>query len=184
MIIKIENGEAVGNPIVEDNFRYLYPNIVFPLIFTNAIVEPLGYAMYDFSQIPECGVYQKVIEAKPAKNEYGIWRQQWQVVDLEGQELIDKQTAEAEKLKQEIIRATQKRLDDFARIRDYDSILSACTYAASTNATFAAEGQRAVRLRDDTWQALYNILGQIETQVRVVNGYADVEGDLPALTWA
>lgn len=94
------------------------------------------------------------------------------------------ETKSPKEIQDEIITATQQRLDDFARTRNYDSILSACTYAASTNATFAAEGQRAVRLRDDTWQALYNILGQIATQGRVVNSYDDIDGDLPALTWA
>lgn len=89
-----------------------------------------------------------------------------------------------EEIQAEVVNATQKRLDAWAKERNYDGILSACTYAASTNQVFAAEGQRAVQLRDETWQTLYNILGQVATQGRVVTGYADIEGDLPVLAWA
>ncbi len=101
MIIKIESGLPVGNAITEDNFRYLFPDQSFPLVLTNAIVEPLGYAMYDFSQVPEAGPLQKVVEGTPVKNAFGIWRQQWTVVDLEGQELSDRQAQiEAQRVEQ------------------------------------------------------------------------------------
>ena len=46
------------------------------------------------------------------------------------------------------VAAVQVRLDDFARTRNYDGILSAATYATSTVSKFAAEGQCAVALRD------------------------------------
>ena len=36
-----------------------------------------------------------------------------------------------EQLMQEIVSSTQQRLDDFAKTRNYDGILSACTYATS-----------------------------------------------------
>ena len=184
MIIKIENSIAVGSPLVEDNFRYLFPSIVFPLVFTNAIVEPLGYAMYDFSQIPECGVYQKVVETAPAKNEYGIWRQQWQVVDLTGQELIDKQQAEAVKFQKGLVNSVQKRLDDFAKTRNYDGVLSACTYATSPTAKFATEGQYCVAQRDATWSTMYQIMAEVEAGTRPMpTSYADIEPDLPARVW-
>lgn len=91
MIIKIENGVPMGNAMTEDNFRYLFPDQSFPLVLTNAIVEPLGYAMYDFSQVPAAGSLQKTVEGTPVKNAFGIWRQQWSVVDLYGQELADRQ---------------------------------------------------------------------------------------------
>lgn len=90
MLIKIENGLPVGNPVLEDNFRYLHPSEVFPLVLTGAIVEPFGYAMYDFTQVPECRWDQKLSEGAPVKDEHGIWRQQWQVSELVGQELADR----------------------------------------------------------------------------------------------
>lgn len=90
MLIKIENNQPVGNPILEDNFRSLHPDQAFPLVLTPEIVEPFGYGMYDFTQIPTIGPYQKLVEGTPVKNQYGIWRQVWNVVNLTGQELADR----------------------------------------------------------------------------------------------
>jgi hypothetical protein len=89
-----------------------------------------------------------------------------------------------EQLQAKIVAATQKRLDDFARTRNYDGILSACTYATSTVPKFAAEGQYCVNARDNTWASLYTILGEVQAGTRPApDGYEDVSGDLPELGW-
>jgi hypothetical protein len=80
--------------------------------------------------------------------------------------------------------AIQKRLDDFARTRNYDGMLSACTYATSSVAKFQAEGQACVDLRDATWAAAYAIMEQVKTGQRAMpDDLADIEADLPALEW-
>ena len=80
--------------------------------------------------------------------------------------------------------AIQQRLDDFARTRNYDSILSACTYATSTVAKFKTEGQACVNLRDATWAAAYNILAEVQAGDRPMPvSIADIEADLPAAVW-
>lgn len=87
-------------------------------------------------------------------------------------------------LQKNIVEATQQRLDDFARTRNYDGILSLCTYATSTNAKFQAEGQYGVEARDATWAKLYEILAEVEAGTRPVpTGYAEIEPELPALVW-
>jgi hypothetical protein len=87
VLIKIDNGVPVGSAITEDNFRYLFPAQSFPLVLVNAIVEPLGYGMYNFSQVPACTAIQKVVEVAPVKDMNGVWVQQWQVAELIGVEL-------------------------------------------------------------------------------------------------
>lgn len=83
-----------------------------------------------------------------------------------------------------VVAATQKRLDDFARTRNYDGILSLCTYATSTNPTFAKEGQYGVNMRDATWAKLYEMLAEVEAGIRPVpTGYVDIEAELPVLGW-
>jgi hypothetical protein len=78
----------------------------------------------------------------------------------------------------------QQRLDDFARTRNYDSILSACTYATSTVAKFKTEGQACVNLRDATWAAAYTILANVQAGKRPMpTSIADIEADLPAAVW-
>lgn len=85
---------------------------------------------------------------------------------------------------QEVTTATQKRLDDFARTRNYDGILSLCTYASSPTAKFAAEGQYGVTARDATWATLYEMLAEVQAGTRPMpGGYTDVEPELPALVW-
>lgn len=80
--------------------------------------------------------------------------------------------------------AIQLRLDAFARTRNYDGILSACTYATSTVPKFATEGQYCVTARDATWAAAYAILAEVEAGTRPMpSGIADIEADLPALAW-
>ena len=80
--------------------------------------------------------------------------------------------------------AIQQRLDDFARTRNYDSILSACTYATSTVAKFKTEGQACVNLRDATWAAAYQILADVQAGDRPMpTSIADIEADLPAAVW-
>jgi hypothetical protein len=87
-------------------------------------------------------------------------------------------------IKNQIIDATQKRLDDFAQTRNYDGILSLCTYATSPNPKFKAEGQYGVEARDSTWAKLYEILEKVTNgTLPKPSGYADIELDLPVLTW-
>lgn len=89
-----------------------------------------------------------------------------------------------EQVQSEIVQATQNKLDVFAKTRNYDGILSACTYATSSISKFASEGQAAVDARDVTWSTLYTILGEVQTNTRPVpTGFADIEADLPVLGW-
>lgn len=79
----------------------------------------------------------------------------------------------------------QKRLDDFARTRNYDGILSACTYATSAVPKFAAEGQYAVEARDATWSRLYDLLAEVKGGQRSVpeSFELDIAPELPVLIW-
>lgn len=106
----------------------------------------------------------------------------WQLVD-------DVWTAPVEavdpaKVIAEIVKKVQKRLDDFARTRAYDGILSACTYATSTVTKFQTEGQYCVNARDATWSKCYEILAEVENNIRPpVYTYEEIESELPVLQW-
>ena len=114
----------------------------------------------------------------------GVWTQQWLVTALAAEVIAANQITAVAALQEAIVAATQARLDDFAQTRNYDSILSACTYATSSVPKFAAEGQAAVNARDATWSALYAVLADVQAGTRPMpTGLADVEPDLPALVW-
>ncbi len=114
----------------------------------------------------------------------GVWTQRWEIYQLSTEEVGANQAAAAQALQQSIVDATQERLDSFARTRNYDNILSACTYATSNIPKFAAEGQIAVNLRDATWAALYQILEEVQAgQREAPTGFSDIEPLLPPLEW-
>lgn len=77
----------------------------------------------------------------------------------------------------------QKRLDDFAKTRNYDGILSAATYATSTVPKFAAEGQYAVEARDATWAKGYEVLAAVEANARPLLSLEELAAELPSLAW-
>jgi hypothetical protein len=91
---------------------------------------------------------------------------------------------ERETLYNSIVAATQARLDDFAKTRGYDGILSAVSYADSPTTKFKIEGQYCLTQRDATWAALIQMFNEVQAGTRPVpSGYQDIEGDLPPLVW-
>ncbi len=89
-----------------------------------------------------------------------------------------------EQLMQEIVTATQQRLYDFAKTRNYDGILSACTYATSTVSKFQIEGQYCVNARDATWSTLYQLFDDVANGVTPIPAsFDDMEPLLPVLEW-
>jgi len=101
MFIKLEDGEPTGHPIIEDNFRRLFPNTSFPRFFMPETVEPLGYGIYDFSNQPEVERYEKVIEVAPIRSDAGIWRQTWAVIAMDDAERLAADELTVEQVRRE-----------------------------------------------------------------------------------
>ena len=79
--------------------------------------------------------------------------------------------------------AVQQHLDTFARTRDYEGILSACTYASSAEPKFKSEGQYAVEARDATWAKCYEVLAAVESGSRPMPTLEELLAELPELVW-
>lgn len=164
-----------------DAIRTAHPNMSIP---DGADISDLGYARYERAPQPAHDPMTQGVRQIDLMPMDGTYRQQWEIYDLPAEQIAANQAAAVQALVRSIIAATQQRLDDFARTRNYDGILSACTYASSTVPKFAAEGQWAVNARDGTWAALYGIMGEVDTGMRPMPaGFDDVEPDLPELTW-
>ena len=160
-----------------DQVRKLYPNNSFP---ASGQIDTHEVSSYVPSTTPDYDpATHAVREAAPVG---GV--QQWEVYALPAEEVATNQAAAAQALQQSIVDATQKRLDDFARTRNYDGILSAATYATSTVPKFAAEGQYAVQARDATWAVLYALLEEVQSGKRPMPaGFDEVALLLPDLEW-
>jgi len=79
--------------------------------------------------------------------------------------------------------AIQKHLDDFAKTRGYDGILSACTYATSLVPKFKAEGQCCVEARDATWSTAYAMMAEVTSGAIPMPTRPEVISAMPVLSW-
>tara|TARA_B100000035_G_scaffold285820_1_gene269671 strand:- start:632 stop:1087 length:456 start_codon:yes stop_codon:yes gene_type:complete len=86
MLIRITDGVPEKNPIVETNFRQLFPNTSFPFPLAPADVEGMGYGIYERTEEPDTDKYEKAVEGLPVKGEDDIWRQFWSVEDMTTEE--------------------------------------------------------------------------------------------------
>lgn len=75
--------------------------------------------------------------------------------------------------------AIQIALDAFAQTRKYDGIMSACSYAESTDPIFAAEAAYCIQLRDTTWRQAYNIMDEVLAGTRPLMTIEELIAELP-----
>ena len=140
------------------------PNISIP---EAADCSHLGYEFLTEVAPPQLLPWHKLVEGAPVNNTQ-VWTQQ----QIPTVEII--RTCELE---------VQKRLDSFAKLRNYDSMLSACTYANSSNPTFKAESVICADFRDATWSKCYEILNDVTNEVRPLMTLEQLINELPILTW-
>ena len=79
--------------------------------------------------------------------------------------------------------AVQAHLDDTAAERNYDGILSLCTYAGSQVAKFQAEGRAGLAWRDAVWAKCYEIMGTVQAGQLIAPTVAGLLSELPELIW-
>lgn len=155
------------------------------------------------SKIREDGVFDGLIEVpdgtavipmghsfsippKIPTGKHAIMSGGWKVIDGEKPIWPPEPSPEEvqKRLYEEIVNQTQKRLDDFAKTKDYDNILSACSYATSMNEKYGVEGRYCLLIREQTWDKLYQILGEVQGGTRSMPaGYMEIESELPVLIW-
>jgi hypothetical protein len=81
------------------------------------------------------------------------------------------------------VTAVQSMLDMKARERLYDSILSACTYATSTQPKFQSEGQACVAWRDAVWAKCYDLMSAVDAGTLAQPTIDELLSMLPTMEW-
>lgn len=148
MFIRVLEDNSLVYPYYLSSLLVDFPYTSWTANISSDLVSLEGHGIFQVytAAQPEINPYiQKVVEATPSHNGE-IWVQTWEVVDLTEQEIADKQAEYLAFISQRIVNKTQKRLDEFAKTRNYDGILSACTYAVSDVPKFKAEGLYCVQM--------------------------------------
>lgn len=106
------------------------------------------------------------------------------MIDFSKLKTAEQKATEAKaQLIQSLTAAVQSHMDAKAKERNYDNMLSLCTYATSANPNFASEGQAGVVWRDAVWAACYEILAAVESGVRTAPTADELIAELPAFVW-
>lgn len=174
-------------PCTENSIRAENPNTSFSTPFKAldeySLVFPSPQPSYD-------PVSEVVQETTPELTSKGTYEQRWEVKPkystqeaLQGAIAAD-QAQRTTLFIQSVVEAVQASLDAFAKSRNYDGILSACTYATSAIPKFQTEGQDAVNARDNTWATCYSILGDVQSGNRPMPSLEGILAELPVLAWS
>lgn len=165
-----------ASDIVLENPQVSFPNRGW----TDEEISPFGYAILNEpNEHPFPGEYEVLVESTPVEID-GKWFKQYVIIPLPENEIENIKVAS----KHQLLIDVQQHLDKTAQVRKYDSMLSLCTYATSTNAAFQAEAQAGVQWRDDVWTKVYSILDEIDSGVRPASTtFDDIANELPVLIW-
>ena len=126
------------------------------------------YALVQWTDPPAVSQMHRAVQKPPVKVG-GQWMVAWEV-----------QVRPLE----EIVALIQKRLDDFAKTRNYDDIKSACGYAGCSVPKYDIEGKYARDKRAETWFVGLQILKDVQESKRPMpSSFAEIEAELPALVW-
>lgn len=177
MYINTSNSQIVS----EQEIRQAFPDISFPTVF----VPPEGY-FYIFPSPPPTfdPLTHSIREISPELTNLGHYEQRWETVDLPLEVVANLAAAKYAAFQVQVVDAIQARLDNFAKTRNYQGILSACSYVNSSVPRFAADAAYCVSARDNTWDTLHTLLAEVQAETRVipetVQGVLDI---LPTLAW-
>lgn len=105
-------------------------------------------------------------------------------VGTDGQPVaVDPPAPTSEEARQSLVLAVGQHLEGVASERGYDSIVSLCSYATSTNPTFAAEGQAGIAWRDAVWAAFYDLMDEVESEAQTLPTADELKAALPEIVW-
>jgi hypothetical protein len=181
-LVKTKNGAVVQYPYTLDGLKLEHPNVSFPVAEELTASDLAGFGVFFVQDTPVPTfdfLTQTYVEHNPVALD-GQWVRVFEVVELsdDGKKLARQQVTA------HLVDGVQRRLDDFAKTRDYEGVLSACTYANSSVPKFQLEGQYCVSARDASWAKLYEILAEVDAGLRPMpHTFAEIEGELPALEW-
>lgn len=186
---------TTGEVVSQGELRRRNSEVSLPSQWNSDTLDFLGIDAVFETPSPEVTELQIAVQDGVVKDSKDNWTIAWKIVDrfqdqvdAEGTVIKSKADQEAEfyaqKLEQaktSLEQAVQSHLDSTAKSFGYDSILSMCTYATSDKPKFYAEGQAAVKFRDDCWLASYEVMVAVQAGTLPVPTTEELIAGLPAI---
>jgi len=148
----------------EADVRRQYPDMSIPKVFD---FSSLGWTEVVEGTAPEPLPWHKVSKG-------GI---------VDGARVYSQDPMDANEITELVKVKAQWLLDTGARAHGYDSIISACSYTGSSNATFAGEGQAFSDWRDQMWTWAITKLEAVSTGAEVLPAAMELlVSDMPELS--
>ena len=88
MLIQIESGQPVGDPINEREFKLLHSNVSFTIPLEVEDVISRGYALYQESKPPETSNHELAERSTPVQVSSELWETGWSVRQMTSEESI------------------------------------------------------------------------------------------------
>jgi hypothetical protein len=111
LLIKIENGQPSGFPILESNFRLYFADRVFPQTLTTSDVWDLGFAIFNEVERPVELAGNKIVEGSYILETDNTVSQSWEYTPLTAEEIAE---LEAEALRIAAVEKVNNRYTQLA----------------------------------------------------------------------
>lgn len=173
------NTETDQYPVSQQEIQALHPETSFPVPFSPPapFVFVFAYPRPTFNPITEY-----VIEVPPAQTPKGNWEQRWSVQQFDAETAAANQAAEVVRLMGSYEGVIQNHLDDAAKVDNYDSIMTAISYASEPIVEkFQKDGIRYRKWRSLVWDYTYKQLALVVGGQRTMPTQAEFLDEIPAL---
>ena len=180
MYVKATNNIAETYPYSIGDLRRDNPNTSFPKSPTDTLLADWDIYPVTIAQDPayDPRTHRVVNDALPTLIN-GAWILNKSIIEM----AQDEKDAYRVKTVREYELAVQRHMDEKVKEREYDSMISACTYASSNNLKYGPEGQACLNWRDSVWDKCYEVLGEVDAGTRQPPTIDELIAELPTLTW-
>lgn len=178
MYVKAKNQTVEKFPYTLNDLKKDHPNVSFPKKPSDDVLAEWDVYPVIFDERPQAGLKEATVQADKPDYVDGKWVLRWTVKQLSNDEFAQKIKAHKEALQHEVTR----HMDRVAAEKNYDSILSACTYAAFDN-PFKEDGLKAIAWRSAVWVKCYEVLDYAQSGLRDIPTPEELIAELPKMDW-
>lgn len=178
-IINPDTNAVLEFPIL--NIRAKYPRTSFPRNPTKDNLPP-EVAIVEVPAPPVTSLLEKTEMSTPVYDAvFGTWSVSYNVVPKTAEEVA----ATMDSVIKVVYADAGVMLDNFARERGYDTIVSLCNYSTSADPVFQADAAQGIATRDATWVALRNFNADVAAgTVAMPSTLEDILAVIPPMVWA